>query len=216
MAILPLSTAGCSRNDERVTTSEFSREDGPRVAGERPRGSQSRRSPWIQQTDQPTGPPLLVLTDPDNSGRLMASPNRRWVRLATRLFASSLDRQLAQGHSPETHRLRAARADVLVSMATRHELAEDLTNVLAQAQRAPAGRDPRAPLNRDSIAACGPEIEDTRRALLAPRPISARGTAMVSCLLSDGTGPLYNSRRSAELAAVLKEALAILNSTASF
>ncbi len=216
MAILPLSMAACSRDHGEMTTSEFSRETGHRVTGEHPRGSQSRRSPYIQQTDQPAGPPLLVLTDPDDSGRLVASPNRRWVRLATRLFASSLDRQLADGQPPETHRLRAARADALVSMAMRREMAEDLTNVLAQARRAPGGATPRAPLNRDSIAACGPEIEDTRRALLASRPISARGTAMVSCLLSDGTGPLYNFRRSADLAGALNEALADLSSTASF
>ena len=125
-----------------MTTSEFSREAGHRRTGEHTQGSQSRRSPRLLQKDRPNGPPLLVLTDPDDSGRLIASPNRGWVRLVTRLFASSLDRQLAHGRSPETHRFRAARAQALVSRAMRLELAQDLTNVLGQAHRASTMRDP--------------------------------------------------------------------------
>ena len=198
-----------------MTTSKFSGEAGHRGAGEHTHDSQGRRSPRLRQKDRPNGPPLLLLTDPDNPGRLVASPNRRWVRLGTRLFASSLDRQLAHGRSPETHRFRAARAHALVSRAMRLELAADLTNVLTKARRASAVRDPRAPLNRDCIAECGLEIEHTCSALLAPRPISARGAAMISWLLSDGTGPLYNCRCSADLAGALNEALAALDSTAS-
>lgn len=102
---------------------------------------------------------------------------------------------------------------MLVSRGMRLELAANLSNVLARAYRPSVMRTPRVPLNSDSIAAAGLEIQETAHALLSPRPISARGTAMVSCLLSDGTGPLYNWRRSAELAGALDEALAELNST---
>jgi hypothetical protein len=37
-------------------------------------------------------------------------------------------------------------------------------------------------------------------------PIDARGAAMASRLLSDGTGPLYNYRSRVELGAVAREA----------
>jgi hypothetical protein len=48
-------------------------------------------------------------------------------------------------------------------------------------------------------------------ALLAPAPVSVRGPAMVSWLLSDGAGPLYDRRRSADVADALREAIAQLD-----
>jgi hypothetical protein len=54
-------------------------------------------------------------------------------------------------------------------------------------------------MNRDSVIACAPQIRTMISALMAPLPTSARGAAMASQLLSDGTGPLFNPRRAAEL-----------------
>jgi len=72
-------------------------------------------------------------------------------------------------------------------------------------------RDPRVTLNRDCIVACEPDIREMLNALRDPLPISARGGAMVSWLLSDGTGPIYNRRRSAELGTAINEATAQLD-----
>jgi hypothetical protein len=42
--------------------------------------------------------------------------------------------------------------------------------------------------------------------LAGPLPITARGAAMASSLLSDGTGPLHNRRSSLGLGAAVREA----------
>jgi hypothetical protein len=76
-------------------------------------------------------------------------------------------------------------------------------------------RDLRVPLNRESIIACEPDIQEMLNALLAPVPAPARGTAFASWLLSDGTGPLYNRHRSADLGIALREAIAQLDASTS-
>jgi hypothetical protein len=65
-------------------------------------------------------------------------------------------------------------------------------------------RNPRVPLNRDLIIAWEREIQQMINALLAAVPIPARGVAMASSLLSDGTGPLFNRRRAADMGAALR------------
>lgn len=42
--------------------------------------------------------------------------------------------------------------------------------------------------------------------LIGGRPIDARGAAMASWLLRDGTGPLYNRRSPVDLGAAVREA----------
>jgi hypothetical protein len=42
--------------------------------------------------------------------------------------------------------------------------------------------------------------------LACPLPISARGAAMASVLLGDGTGPLHNPHSTRDLAAVVRDA----------
>ena len=42
--------------------------------------------------------------------------------------------------------------------------------------------------------------------LAGPLPIAARGAAMASLLLSDGTGPLHNHRSPLDLGAAVREA----------
>ena len=68
-----------------------------------------------------TGQTTLLLIDADNSQQLTARCSRGWIRLASRLLASSLDYKLAEGQSPESSRLLAARAQVLVAPASRRE-----------------------------------------------------------------------------------------------
>ena len=75
-------------------------------------------------------------------------------------------------------------------------------------------RSPRMPFDRDCVIACEPEIQEMVNALLAPLPPPARGAAMVSWLLTDGTGPLYN-RRSDDLGIALAEAIAQLDASVS-
>jgi len=76
-------------------------------------------------------------------------------------------------------------------------------------------RNPRVSSNRESIIACETDIREMLEALLAPLPSPARGTAMASWLLRDGTGPIYNHRLSEDLGISLREAIAQLDPAVS-
>ena len=153
----------------------------------------------------------LLLIDPESPAPLTVRSNRPWVRLAVRLLASTLDRQLAEGRPPESNRLLAARAQELVAPATRGALAQNLAHLLKTARTPPPIGTHRVPLNRHGIVACEAEVHQILSALVDPLPPPARGAAMVSWLLRDGTGPLYQRRRSAELAVALREVTAQLD-----
>jgi hypothetical protein len=139
-----------------------------------------------------------------------AASGGRWTRRLASLRSFSLDRRLAAGSLPDSSRLVAARAEELVSPDTRHALAREWSALLDQAAQAPFGRSPRAAVNRHAVTALAPEVRTMIAALLAPRPISVRGAAMASQLLSDGTGPVFNPRRAAELSDAVSATIAAL------
>jgi hypothetical protein len=167
----------------------------------------------VQTTPHGRGssPSTLLLLDPDDPTQLTARRNRRWDRLVARLLACALDGKLARGGSPESSRLLAARAQRLVSPVSRRVLARDWENLVRQAHRLPVMRNPRAPLNRVRVLECEGAVQRMLDGLLAPGPIPVRGVAMASWLLRDGTGPLYNQRRSADLEDALGDATALLD-----
>ncbi len=142
--------------------------------------------------------------------RLTSRSNRRWWRMISQLLAPWLDHQLALGRSPDSRLLLAARAHVLVSPAKRQALAWHWVDLVDRARTPPVGRDPRVPINRAAIRASELEIEAMLDALVAPVPTPARGVALVSWLLTDGTGPVYNSRCSSALREGVLEATALL------
>ena len=51
--------------------------------------------------------------------------------------------------------------------------------------------------------------------LASPLPISARGAAMASVLLGDGTGPLHNPHSTRDLAAAVRDATRAMKATFS-
>lgn len=131
---------------------------------------------------------------------------RPWDRLLAQARASSLDRQLAAGRPPRSSHALAIRARELVSPAARRELAQCWANVLDQAARRPVPVSPRAPLRHGAVIAVREDLREMILVLTSGLPIGARGAAMASWLLSDGTGPLYNHRSRAELGAAAREA----------
>ncbi len=153
----------------------------------------------------------MLINDPLNPHRLASQTNGVWLRLTARLFASRLDRQLAAGLPPESNGLLAARAQALVSAVVRADLALSWESVLARVARPPAMRDPRLPVCRDRVAAAEDDVRTMLIALVAPLPVSARGVAMASWLLCDGSGPLFNRRSSADLAAAIRGVVAQLD-----
>jgi hypothetical protein len=138
----------------------------------------------------------------------------RWLVLLTRWRASDLDAQLAAGQPPEGDPQRAVRAAVLVEPANRRQLAECWQAVLSRAARPPDPIDSRVPLRRSQVLAADADIRRMIAGLRAPSPVPARGVAIASGLLSDGTGPLYNERCRQNLRTVVRSAVRHLDPSA--
>ena len=135
------------------------------------------------------------------------SPGHRfWDRWLARAYAPSLDSQLAAGWPPGTSRLLAIRAQEITSPAGRTELVRGWGYVLDRGRRPAVPRTPRAPLCRDRVAAAEGDLRMMLAILACPLPVSARGAAMASVLLGDGTGPLHNPHSGRDLAAVVRDA----------
>ncbi|HZC60728.1 MAG TPA: hypothetical protein VE464_03720 [Streptosporangiaceae bacterium] len=132
--------------------------------------------------------------------------HRFWDRWLARAYAPSLDSQLAAGWPPGTSRLLAIRAQEITSPAGRGELVRGWGYVLSRARRPAVPRTPRAPLCRDRIAAAEGDVRTMLAVLACPLPISARGAAMASVLLGDGTGPLHNHHSTRDLTAAVRDA----------
>jgi hypothetical protein len=164
---------------------------------------------FVSRTGRPhRGHSIAHGRSPDSSSSQFDPQQTPWLtRRLARLFNGALDRELAEGGSPETTGLMAARAMKLVSSTERQMLAEGLDRVLTLAQRPPIGRTPRVPINRAVVASCELEIAEVIKALLMPGPVPARGPAMVSRLLTNGIGPLYRPRSRSDLLAALNEAI---------
>ncbi len=131
---------------------------------------------------------------------------RPWDRLLAGALAPSLDRQLAAGRPPRSSQTLAIRAREIATPTARRELARRWTNVLDQASRQSVPRFVRAPLQRDAVIAGQQDLHEMISVLTSGRPIDARGAAMASALLRDGTGPLYNRGSLVDLGAVVRAA----------
>lgn len=148
---------------------------------------------------------MLVLLD-EVSGGPIASTVRPWDRLLVRLRASRLDRDLAGGASPEATVALALRAQMLVRVPARRELARSAHRVLATAMQAPAaGRLP-VPVCRDRVRDCSEEFGELIRRLVAAGPVPARGVAKARVLLTDAGGPLYHRASADDLGARVRDA----------
>lgn len=132
-------------------------------------------------------------------------------KVLSRVLGASLDRRLAAGREPEDSRLLAARAQDIVALRRREELARYWERLLGAATRpAPALRNA-APLRRGPILAAEPAITELASLLRAPLPVSARGVAMARLLLTDAGGPLYWSAAPESLHVALRAVIARLD-----
>lgn len=154
---------------------------------------------------------MLLIIDKTCPNGFEVRPHTRLDALLSRLLASSIDRKLAAGHSPESDRLLAIRAQSLVAQGMRRTLARTLEEVLAKSARPRRARDRRVSPCRDRIMAAESDIRDIIACLSAPLPVPARGVAMVTALLRDGVGPLYNASCATDLRAVVREVVMALD-----
>jgi hypothetical protein len=159
------------------------------------------------------GPTRRVLLR-DDRGRLTLRRLRLWHRLLARCTAARLDRELAAGASPETSPALAARAIQLTSMRLRRDLAASVHRILTAAGEPPAvipspaadSPPPRLPLCRARIRQSAGLLAQLAGHLAVPGPVPARGVAMASQLLADGTGPLYRQACGEDLCHILHTA----------
>ncbi len=150
--------------------------------------------------------PLLIAASSDPL-RITARRRRPWDRLAARARSLTLDTELAEGRAPDTARLRLVRAEMLASPRARRALAGDWELVLARSARPRHGRPARIPLQSQQVRAAEAGIRRLVGALRAGGSVNVRGVAMANLLLTDGTGPLYNPARSADLRGDVSAAL---------
>ena len=128
--------------------------------------------------------------------------------------ASTLDARLAAGHPAEADLRTAMRASLLVEAAKRYELAECWQNLLGRAARVRSGTGSRVPLRRSRVLAADADIRRMIVALGVSGPVPARGVAIASTLLSNGTGPLYNARSGLDLRDAVRDAIRHLDPSA--
>jgi hypothetical protein len=135
----------------------------------------------------------------DDEGRLALVRLRPWHRLLARCASWRLDGELAAGASPESSIRLAARAMQLTSGKSRRNLATSLQRILAAVVEQPAMtpsrtaaiHPPHLPLCRARISHSAEPLATLAGYLTTPGPVPVQGVAMVSRLLTNGTGPLY-------------------------
>jgi hypothetical protein len=130
------------------------------------------------------------------------------ARVASRVRSGSLDRALIAGADPAASPQLVARAARLTSPRFRALIADGLERLLQAAQGPPSRW--RALSRRDSVLANASELRDLAALLRGDSPLYARGIAILSGLLSDGTGPAYLGHGEA-LARELHEARAAMH-----
>jgi hypothetical protein len=126
------------------------------------------------------------------------------AKLAARVRRDALDRALIEGADPAATGQLAARVARLTSRSMRREVASGLDH-LAHAGPGAGGRWRLRP-SRAAAAANAPELHALAARLREPGPLYARGIAMLSRLLTEGTGPAYNDSRGDLLAKRLRDA----------
>jgi hypothetical protein len=154
---------------------------------------------------------VLVGRAPDGSLQVFARRRRIRDGVLLRLCATRLDEELAAGRPADGERLRAMRAQTLIALPARRELAQQWAALLARAERPSHPTLAQVPVRRTEIMAARAEIDHLIYTLRPPQPISARGVARAGLLLTDGTGPVYNRRSGRDLAAELRAVLAALD-----
>jgi hypothetical protein len=137
-----------------------------------------------------------------------------WVRTLARMKAASLDRRLAAGQAPESDRLLAARADLIVGRRSRQRLADNWEHLLTAARMPITPWGPRFAVRATTVLLAEQPLRELVAMIREPVRVNPRGVALARLLLSDGAGPLYNNpRRSADLIPALRAAAAALTIT---
>ena len=144
-------------------------------------------------------------------GDLVLAGNARCRdRLKARMRSRQLDRALAYGAPVESTPALALRARRLTALPDRRAKAATYRRVLREASEDASRSYVRIAACRGRVVAASSAISRLAEALAQPGPVAARGAAEASLLLTDGTGPLYNSANEFSLERYALRALAHL------
>lgn len=130
------------------------------------------------------------------------------ARLDARVRSHRLDRALAEGAQPVDSPALARRAALLTAARTRRRVADGIERLLDAAAQAP--RRGRVSPSRAAVAAEADDLRETAALLRGSPPVYARGIAILTVLLGDGTGPAYVESGNGAFAHRLEEARAAL------
>jgi hypothetical protein len=159
-----------------------------------------RREHETEETQQRDGDGVLIV----------AGCARPGDRLRARVRARNLDRALASGEPPESTPALALRARRLMALSDRRAKAATYRRVLREASEEASRSSMRIRPRRGRVVAASAALSRLAEALAQPGPVAARGAAEASLLLTDGTGPLYNSANQTSLERYALRALAHL------
>jgi hypothetical protein len=130
--------------------------------------------------------------------------------IKARLHARRIDRELADGASPDRDAETAVRARHLTGMAERHRLVEALEHALVVSIVPRSSLVSASVLDRFAVASAREEIVDLCTTLSRPGPVSVRGVACVRALLTDGSGPFFDVRSGRSLGVAVRHATGLL------
>ncbi len=142
---------------------------------------------------------VVILED----GGVLAVHRVGWFeRVQTRMNASHLDRELAQGASPEGSVPLALRAQVLTQPSEGARLADALERIVAAADPSSPARL-RVPVNRQAVRAAHAELRAVIDRLRSG-PMDVRTVATIRNLIAEGNSPLYRLDTTGDLRAQLR------------
>lgn len=136
-----------------------------------------------------------VLLACGSPGTIVAERPRLRDRLAAHWRSRRLDRALAQGIAPETSAALALRAQRLTEPDRRWTIAGALRRIVRDVETDRARRLGRVAPDPQAVKAASDELNELADTLADPGPVAAHGVAQAWLLLTDGTGPLYHTRR---------------------
>ena len=126
---------------------------------------------------------LLILEG--QAGQITAHGATPFERVLARLQHARLDRNLAEGASPDANSVLALRAQFLVCPAVRHRLASTFAAILADVTGPSAllGRM-RVPVRRGAVGDAADVLQALVDRLFTPGPLPAHGVAQVQRILT--------------------------------
>ena len=152
---------------------------------------------------------MLVEDGGSDDARLEIRRVRPADRLVAWLRSSALDRELAQGRSPDASAALSLRARVLLSSRTRRRTARALRQMPRFVRPAPAAIRA-STIVGEQLPAVAFAFEELAQRIESDSPVDVRGVALTRVLLANGAGSPYCPVLAESLFRAVNEALGAL------